>query len=98
MRASLRFLTVLALTAVMSAGCKSQCRQLSEKLCDCAINSVDKDTCIRTASASEGTNPPNADDEALCASKLETCNCRLVDTPNGKFACGLSRAGDIESQ
>ena len=30
-------------------------------------------------------------DEAVCADLLDSCDCNLIDTPDGKKACGLSR-------
>lgn len=77
--------------ALLLAGCKSQCRQLSEKLCDCTLNSADKSSCLQRASSSESVNPPSADDEATCQALLADCDCRLVDTPQGKVRCGLAR-------
>ncbi|MBL8955721.1 MAG: hypothetical protein JNK82_33410 [Myxococcaceae bacterium] len=89
--------TCLAAAAFALAGCKSNCRQLSERLCECTINSLERDSCLRTAGAAEGANPPDADDEVLCAHLLKPldgglgCDCRLIDTTQGKIACGLAR-------
>ena len=74
-----------------TAGCKGKCRQLSEKLCDCTVNTVDKDSCLRTASSNESTRQVSADAEKTCASLLDKCDCRLIDTPQGKINCGLAR-------
>ena len=49
-RLHMRLLLVAAAALALSA-CKGNCRQLSERLCECAINSVEKDTCLRTAAA-----------------------------------------------
>lgn len=80
----------LALVAVTAAGCKGQCRQLSEKQCECAVNTVVRDTCLRNASANESNFPPTAADEAWCAQYVSVCDCRLVDTPQGKINCGYA--------
>jgi hypothetical protein len=72
-------------------GCKGKCRQLSEKLCECGENSAVRDRCNREASAAEGVNPPTDADEAFCASKINGCDCRVVDTAQGKVNCGLAR-------
>jgi hypothetical protein len=83
---------LLALACALAlAGCKTNCRQLSEKLCDCSINSAEKDNCMRRASNSEAINPPNEMDEAYCKGLLDTCDCRLIDTAQGKANCGLAR-------
>lgn len=84
-------LFVMMMTVVVLPACKGNCRQLSEKLCDCAENSALRDRCKRDAAAAEGVNPPTADDEAFCKAKLDSCDCRLVDTEAGKIACGLAR-------
>ena len=89
--------------ALALTGCKTKCRQLSEKLCDCAVNSAERDNCLRRASNAETINPPNATDEAYCESLLpvgdtqrtadggQACDCRLIDTAQGKVNCGLAR-------
>ncbi len=95
----MRLFVLLAAFAFALAGCKSNCRQLSERLCECTINSVERDSCLRTASAAEGSNPPDAEAEVLCAHLLKPldgglgCDCRLIDTKAGKVACGLARQG-----
>ncbi len=88
----MRPLAVIALLAfaVLGAGCKTKCRQLSEKLCDCTLNSVDKEACVRRASNEEARLQPTSEQEDSCASLLETCDCHTVDTTAGKVACGLA--------
>lgn len=96
----MRWFALFAAVTFALAGCKSNCRQLSERLCECTINSVERDSCLRTAAAAEGSNPPTAEAEVLCASLLKPadggtgCDCRLIDTKAGKVRCGLARAGD----
>ncbi|MGQ0505608.1 MAG: hypothetical protein ACT4TC_09835 [Myxococcaceae bacterium] len=85
--AALLTLLVLAFTA---AGCKSKCRQLSEKLCDCATNSIEKESCLRSASNDEGRVSVSDEANAQCAQLLPGCDCRAVNTPEGKVACGLA--------
>ena len=75
---------------LVTAGCKSQCRLLSEKLCDCTTNSSDKTNCLSRAATQEGTFPPTAQDDDRCEALVPTCDCRLVDTPGGKERCGLA--------
>lgn len=73
-------------------GCKGPCRQLSEKLCECAINSVEKDNCLNRAQSQANSTTVSAEDEAVCTSLLEGCDCKKIDTPDGKVACGLANA------
>jgi hypothetical protein len=82
---------LLTLSVALLAGCKGNCRKLSERLCDCQPSTIAKDDCNRRASAEEsrlGTKPA---DEALCAQLLKTCDCHTIDTPEGKRSCGLAR-------
>ncbi len=86
-----RLLFVVALPLLALSACKGDCRQLSEKICDCSLNTVDKDACLQRVASSEGVNPPTSADEALCAKLRPNCDCRLIDTPEGKARCGLAR-------
>lgn len=86
----MRFLLVI-LCAFALYGCKGNCRQLSEQMCDCQLNTVDKNACLQRVASSEGVNPPTPQDEARCAELKPGCDCRLIDTPEGKARCGLAR-------
>ena len=80
------------LTASLAlAGCKGNCRKLSERLCDCQPNSYLKDDCNRRVANEESRVGANATQEATCANLLNTCDCHTIDTPEGKVACGLAR-------
>ena len=83
------FLVLIAV--VLASGCKGSCRRLAEELCNCATNSLDKDTCLRTAAAAESGAAPTETDEKNCAVLLPGCDCRLIATPQGKVRCGLAR-------
>jgi len=85
---------LLPLVVVASlAGCKSSCRQLSEKACDCFLTSSERTVCLSAAATREsGVNPPlTAEDEATCEALLPRCDCRLLDTAQGKANCGVAR-------
>ncbi|WP_224243277.1 hypothetical protein [Hyalangium gracile] len=84
-------IAVLSLSLVGLTGCKGACRQLSEQLCDCNTNSVERELCVRRASNDEARVEPTAEDEATCEAKLETCDCAAIETDEGKTACGLAR-------
>jgi hypothetical protein len=83
---------VLALFAV---GCTGKCRQLSEKACECSINTYVRDSCRRTVAANESNFPTKPSDEDYCATLLDKCDCRLLDTPEGKVNCGLAWPKDL---
>ncbi|QSQ20198.1 hypothetical protein JY651_33705 [Pyxidicoccus parkwayensis] len=73
------------------AGCKGACRELSEKLCDCSTNSVEKELCLQRAAQEEGRVEPTPEDETVCEGLVDGCDCHNIETAEGKKACGLSR-------
>jgi hypothetical protein len=92
----LRLVLIFAALALALTACKSQCRQLAEVLCNCSLNTVDQQNCLTAAGTAEGANPPSDHDNAVCQSLLPQpdgggCDCRLIDTPEGKIRCGLAR-------
>lgn len=90
----MRQAVLLAFTSLIlvTSGCKSHCRVLSEKLCDCTLNSTEKTACLSSISV-KGDDVTDAQNEA-CKPLEETCDCRLIDTPAGKERCGLAVSGD----
>jgi hypothetical protein len=82
----------------LAPGCKSNCRQLSEKQCDCTTSATERTSCLQVAATKEsnagGTLVLTQADEDTCGALLETCDCRLVDTPAGKERCGLAVSSD----
>jgi hypothetical protein len=87
-------LLVFAVLLLATSGCKSHCRLLSEKQCDCTSNTTDKTACLSSAASHEALFPPTAEDEATCQTLFDNCDCRLVDTPSGKERCGLAIPAD----
>lgn len=73
------------------AGCKGPCRELSEKLCDCAVNSYEKDACLQRTANEQSRFEPTVEEEDVCEQRLEQCDCHTIDTEEGKRACGLAR-------
>lgn len=91
-------IAVLSLALLGLTGCKGACRELSEKLCDCSITSLERDACVRRAANDETLFEPTAEDEAVCEEKLPSCDCKNIQnasTPDelleAKQACGLAR-------
>lgn len=80
------------------AGCKSPCRELSERLCDCA-ESYQRDDCIQLVAERERNIEPTDAELNACEQKLQTCtinadepdSCNILETEAGKDACGLAR-------
>jgi hypothetical protein len=84
---------LLSLALLGLAGCKSPCRELSEKLCDCQLNTLSREACVRRVINDEARIEPTAEQEAFCESKLEVCDCKAIaedETGDAKRACGLA--------
>jgi hypothetical protein len=90
LRALLTALFCVALLGLL-AGCKSPCRQLSELLCECETNQWEREACIRQAASRESQVDPTDADQEYCAGLVDKCDCRLIDTEEGKRDCGLIR-------
>jgi hypothetical protein len=81
----------IAIAVCALAGCKSDCRKLSEKLCDCTTNTTDRTVCMQSASLKETYSPPSDADNATCRALYDGCDCHLISTPRGKVQCGMAR-------
>lgn len=86
-----RTLVLFALVGFALTGCKGNCRQLSEKLCQCELNTYAKDACLQRVSSEEARVGTTPQDEEVCGQLLDSCDCHTIDTPEGKKACGLAR-------
>lgn len=96
-------LSVLGLTLYLG-GCdlvKSPCRRLSEQICDCSANTIDRENCLTEVSRREsGVDLTDADNDR-CRALIPQCDCNALDetrpgaTPESiaaaKRACGLAR-------
>jgi hypothetical protein len=90
---TLIFSALLALT-----GCRSPCRELSERLCDC-LEQFQQDACIQQVAERERSIEPTDEELAACEERLDTCTinpddrttCDILLTDEGKQACGLAR-------
>lgn len=84
----------IALLGMAMVSCSSPCRLLSEKLCECEASSQARNAClISVASREEEARRSGVLDkatEARCSALIDGCDCRLIDTTNGKVACGLA--------
>jgi hypothetical protein len=84
----------LSSLVLLASGCKSQCRILSEKVCDCTVTSTERNQCLARYASIETNNMPTAAQEDTCESFMETCDCRLLDTQAGKERCGIAVGAD----
>ncbi|HYO55127.1 hypothetical protein [Archangium sp.] len=91
-------ITLLVSALLALAGCKSPCRELSERLCDCR-EQFERDECVQQVANREKSVEPTDEQLATCEQRLETCNidpddrktCDILLTDEGKAACGLAR-------
>ncbi|OJT22156.1 hypothetical protein BO221_23750 [Archangium sp. Cb G35] len=91
-------ITLLCSSLLALAGCKSPCRELSDRLCEC-VEAFRRDECIQLAADRERSIDTTDEDLALCEERLDTCTvnrndrttCDLLLTDEGKAACGLAR-------
>ncbi|MBL8915004.1 MAG: hypothetical protein JNM17_30140 [Archangium sp.] len=85
-----------AAVLISAAGCKSNCRQLSEKACDCTSSSTERTSCLQIAANKETASGViiTAEDDDRCKALLDQCDCRLIDTPAGKERCGFAVSSD----
>jgi hypothetical protein len=90
-RARTYLLLSLFLSGFVFAGCKGNCRQLSERLCDCAGSTSLQSSCLARAANEDGRISPSPADDARCAELLKTCDCHTINTAQGKVNCGLAR-------
>lgn len=84
-------LLLLAASTLALGACKSPCRALSEKLCECSENSIQRDACVRQAANEESRVSPTAEDQDRCEALIDQCDCNDIETLEGKQACGLAR-------
>lgn len=65
-------LVLLSASLLALAGCKSPCRELSERRCDC-VEAYQRETCVRVVVTAEGNVEPTEEQFEACEQKLDTC-------------------------
>ena len=94
---------LLPLSLLALAACKSPCRELSERVCECRETRFERELCRQNAAQNEGRLEPTAEAQDLCEQRLAECPnpeegnreqlCEeLEKLPERKLACGLSAA------
>jgi hypothetical protein len=86
-----RLLFAPLLALVLLSGCKDNCRQLAEQLCQCAANTNDRNTCLNGVAQRAANTDVTSNDNSLCGALINGCDCHTVGTVQGKYACGLAR-------
>jgi hypothetical protein len=77
--------------ALLAGGCRSDCRVLAEKVCDCRPTTRERDDCKRALTPVEAEIDTTAAEEQRCRELNAQCSCDTLETPEGKQACGLAR-------
>lgn len=96
----MRFVKALRLLACvvtisLAAGCGDACRNLAGQVCQCLPDDGTRAACNQRAKDSEAVFGLRSQDQAFCQHQLDThaCDCKVLDTPEGKAGCGLTFAG-----
>jgi len=64
---------------------------LADKRCECVGSPTDKTNCQQQNAQAEITYSRTAEQEDQCNQLLSVCDCKYLDTPEGKKNCGLAR-------
>ena len=87
----MRHVVLALLCVVFAGGCRSNCRALSERQCECTLTTSERTVCLASVASREANNPPTPEDEDACEALVDECDCNLIDTPEGKRNCGIAR-------
>jgi len=80
------------LTVLLDAGCGNACLKLADQICSCQPDDPSRANCSQKARDQEGIFNVRPQDEQLCQELLDSnsCDCKKLDTPEGRVACGVS--------
>lgn len=82
--------------ALALSACKSPCRELAEKLCDCTLTTLQRQQCMNSVSQADQRVNQTPEEDRVCATLLPGCDCRLLESSDpvvkqqGKERCGLA--------
>jgi hypothetical protein len=84
------------LTLLLAAGCGDACLKLADQICSCQPDQTSQANCQQRARDVEGVFNVRKQDEQFCQHLLDTnsCDCKKLDTPEGRQACGTSISVD----
>lgn len=73
-------------------GCSNACLALASQICQCLPEDGTRAACNQRAKDGSNSFPIASQDEAFCQRKLDEgkCDCKQLNTAEGKLACGLS--------
>lgn len=83
------------LSLLSAAGCGDACLDLASQICRCLPDDGTRATCNRRAKEAEANFPVSADDQRRCQQLIDSrqCDCTVLNTPEGKAACGIAWNG-----
>ena len=82
---------MVAMALLTGLGCTSPCNQLADNICNCQTTQDARNSCDAEESTRESQVNPTSAQEQTCSDLLATCDCNVLDTPQGKVDCGLAR-------
>ncbi len=92
----MRLLAPIALAALALTACSGPCKELGDRLCQCAPSGTSRDTCQRQVDDALAKQSPS---QSQCNAWLDSCTpnppggaqfCEWLLTDAGKSACGIS--------
>ncbi len=86
----MKFRLILLTSAFVLAACENPCLTLAKKVCACEGVSSEVEDCEDRVEAEESRIDITEAQEEFCKTKLDTCSCSGLDTPQGQANCGLS--------
>jgi hypothetical protein len=93
MRAPMRTLVTVILLAAGTA-CTDPCLQLAYNICLCQPTQYLQQQCDVNAQSADSRAQPTSEQQAVCQSLINTCDCTQIQTEQGKINCGLARELD----
>jgi len=78
------------LTLSLAAGCGNPCRDLASKICSCLPDDGTRAACNTRARQQESNFAVRKEDEQICQQKLDSCDCTMLNTPEGRVNCGVA--------
>ncbi len=78
------------LTLSLAAGCGNPCRDLASKICSCLPDDGTRAACNTRARQQESIYTVGKEDQQLCQQKLDSCDCTMLNTPEGRVNCGIA--------
>lgn len=84
-----RLIAIIALSLTLLA-CENKCLTLAKKVCECEGVASEVENCQDRAESELSSIDISSEQEDFCESKIDSCSCEGLDTPQGQINCGLA--------